>query len=117
MGKKGFLTFVCFVFFITVTFAQKVSVNNFTGTPGTTIPLYNIISGQLSLPVAAVYSGNGVQVKDVEGSAGIGWEVAAGGGVYRQLRGLPDDVKKDLLSNPRLGWLYNTNGARSTALR
>jgi len=57
-----------------------------------------------------VYSGAGLKVKDVEGNLGMGWNVSAGGAVSRTVRGLPDDVQKDNLSNARLGWLYNSNG-------
>lgn len=85
-----------------------ISVSNFTGTASVVVPLYNVTQGSVSVPVTASYNAGGLKVKDVEGNAGMGWNVNAGGGVYRTVRGLPDDVKKDNAGNNRLGWLYNT---------
>ncbi|QKJ28999.1 PKD domain-containing protein [Mucilaginibacter mali] len=91
-------------------FGQGVaSVNNFTGAASVTIPLYNVTNGSLSVPVSVSYNSNGVKVKEVEGNAGISWNVNIGGAVYRTVRDLPDDVKKDESSHDRKGWLYNTN--------
>jgi hypothetical protein len=90
----------------------NVSVNNNTGTPSVSIPICTVRSGDLSLPVTLVYSGGGVKVKDVEGTAGIGWYLIAGGEISREVRGLPDDQVKDGSANTRTGWLYNTNGTK-----
>lgn len=94
-------------------FSQTVSVNNFTGSASVSIPLMNIKRGNVNVPFTLYYSGNGVKVKDVEGNAGLGWNIAVGGAVYRELRGLPDDARIDnnpVGGSPRIGWIYNTNG-------
>jgi hypothetical protein len=93
-------------------FAQKnvVHVDHLTGTATTVIPVYTVVNGTLSAQVSLINSGKGIKVKDVEGSAGMGWDFSGGGKISRDIRGLPDDVKNDKSSNARLGWLYNNNG-------
>ncbi len=51
-----------------------VNVNPLTGTPGAVIPIAKIGRG-VSVPVNLVYNGSGVKVLDVEGTAGMGWNV------------------------------------------
>ncbi|HTE01719.1 MAG TPA: PKD domain-containing protein [Mucilaginibacter sp.] len=104
------LYFLC-VLFIAQSFAQGVNVNPSTGSASTVIPIYSIASGQVSMPVSLVYSGSGVKVKDVEGNAGMNWQLVTGGQVSRQVRGLPDDVSKDTVGNARLGWMNASNTA------
>ncbi len=103
--------------FSMVVFSQRASVNvdNVSGSSSVSLPLYKLQSGSISLPVSLVYSTNGVKVKEVEGSGGLGWNLQAGGAIYRHLRGLPDESLKDFMGNPRLGWLNNTNGAKISA--
>ncbi|MEO8886662.1 MAG: PKD domain-containing protein [Mucilaginibacter sp.] len=88
-----------------------VQVNHATGTAGLNIPLFNVQNGGVSVPVSMSYSATGVKVKDIEGNAGMNWQLSAGGRITRQVRGLPDDCSKNMSSQPRLGWLYNSNGS------
>jgi len=83
-------------------FAQRseVSVNTLTGTANVSIPVYTLSRGQVSLPITLTYSASGIKPKDVEGTAGMGWQINAGGQISRQLRGLPDDL-------PTYGWKSN----------
>jgi len=93
--------------------AQKniVSVNQPTGTANVVIPITAISNGAVTAPVSLVYSATGVKLKDVEGLAGIGWQLQAGGMVTRTVRGLPDEITQDNQGNARLGWLHNSNSA------
>ncbi|MGX5688169.1 PKD domain-containing protein [Arcticibacter tournemirensis] len=95
-------------------FAQNniVQVDHLTGTANVQIPLFSIKNGNISVPVSLVYSGKGIKPKDIEGTAGMGWDLDAGGTITREVRGLPDDSKKDLAGNDRLGWIYNNNGTK-----
>ncbi|MGN8055122.1 PKD domain-containing protein [Pedobacter sp. 22163] len=90
----------------------KVNVDHISGAASVSLALYSLQSGRLPLSISLNYQSNGVKVKDVEGSGGMGWNVQAGGGIYRVLRGLPDDSKLDNLGNQRLGWLNNSNGSK-----
>lgn len=94
-------------------YAQKseVSVSTLTGTANAVIPIYTINRGKVSLPISLTYSATGIKPTDVEGNAGMGWELQAGGQISRQVRGLPDDTKHDVSNNPRKGWIYNTMAA------
>jgi len=112
------LSFCCsllLLFYSKLLFAQEnkiVSVGQFTGTPNVVIPLYTVRSGGVSMPINLVYTGTGVKVQDVEGLAGMNWNVTVGGTIYREVRGLPDDCKQNQAGAARLGWLYNTNGTK-----
>jgi YD repeat-containing protein len=93
--------------------AQKaqVTVDHFSGGATVTIPLLTIQSGACTLPLSLGYYTNGVKITDIGANTGRNWSLNAGGQISREVRGLPDDVKKDKLNNDRLGWLYNTKGA------
>jgi len=109
MNKKILLSFVVLtglLFSGWTSYAQSVvNVDPLTGAGSVVIPIYSLSSGQVSLPVSLTYTGNGVKPKDVEGSAGMGWQLQAGGQISRVVRGLPDDVTKDNAGNQRLGWM------------
>ncbi len=104
----------CSLFFTVVVHAQRasVSVDNFSGAAGANIPIMNLQYGNISVPIGLSYNGGGVKVKEAEGSAGMGWNLYAGGQVSRQVRGLPDDVHLDLMGEQRLGWMRNSNGSK-----
>ncbi|TWI95612.1 PKD domain-containing protein [Mucilaginibacter frigoritolerans] len=103
-----------FVFYITVCFFllwQKsfsqgpVSVDPLTGTASINIPIYTLKSGQVVVPISLSYSSTGVKPKDVEGTAGMNWQLNAGGQISRVVRGLPDDCTKDNANNILYGWM------------
>lgn len=85
-----------------------VTANQLTGSADIVIPIATITSGQVSIPITLTYS-SGVKSLDFEGTAGIGWWVNAGGQVSREVRGLPDDVTKDIAGNNRIGWMSTSN--------
>jgi hypothetical protein len=87
--------------------SKLVGVNYGTGTVNINIPLFNVSYGAVSVPVSLNYSPSGLKTKDIEGTAGMGWNLVAGGAVYRTVRGLPDDITKDNYNNRELGWLYS----------
>jgi len=87
-----------------------VNVNPLKGTATVDIPIYTISSGMASLPVSLSYN-SGIKPLDVEGTAGMGWEIISGGQISRSVRGLPDDVTKDVAGNTRLGWISTSNTA------
>ena len=89
--------------------SNPVSVNLSTGAANVNIPLFNITHGAVAVPVSISYNGNGIKPKDVEGKAGMGWQLNAGGAVTRQVRGLPDDATQDGGNNAISGWMHNSN--------
>jgi len=115
MRQRIVTLFSCFFLSISASFAQNsVSVNTLTGSANVVIPVYNLTRGAVSCPISLVYSSSGIKPKDVEGTAGMGWQLAVGGSVTRQVRGLPDDAYQDNAGNKNLvGWMYNSSGASS----
>jgi len=103
---------VLLFFNINLTYAQSIAnVSLYTGTSTVGIPLYTVVSGGVTLPISLSYASNGVKVKDAEGTAGMGWNLQAGGKISRLVRGLPDDCLKDTAGNSRLGWMSTSNTA------
>jgi hypothetical protein len=86
-----------------------VSVNPSTGTANAVIPIYAVSSGQITVPISISYSATGVKTRDVENSAGMSWQLNAGGAINRVVRGLPDDVSQDSSGASRYGWMLSTN--------
>ncbi|MGY3215090.1 PKD domain-containing protein [Mucilaginibacter sp. HD30] len=86
-----------------------VSVNLNTGTSSVVVPIDNIQAGDVTVPVSLAYGSNGVKLKYGEGTAGLGWNLIAGGQITREVRGLPDDYGG--LGGELQGWLYSSKGA------
>jgi hypothetical protein len=70
-----------------------------TGIPEISIPIYEIKSGNLKLPISFSYHSSGIKVNDVSTSVGLGWSLNAIPHLTRTVFGLPDD-------NESYGFLY-----------
>lgn len=66
-------------------------VSTYTGTPRITIPIWEIKTSQLQLPVSLSYHAGGIKADEVASWVGLGWTLNAGGVVTRAVRGLPDE--------------------------
>jgi len=66
-------------------------VNEFTGIPDISIPLYTVEAGGLKVPITLSYHASGVKITDVASWVGLGWSVSAGGQVSRRIMGVADD--------------------------
>ncbi len=62
-----------------------------TGIPQINIPLYEVKSGSLTLPISINYHSSGRKVYDETGAIGLGWTLMAGGMISRTIYGEPDD--------------------------
>jgi hypothetical protein len=67
-------------------------VNMFSGVPDISIPLYEIKSGDLSVPITLSYHASGNKVNEMASWVGLGWSLSAGGEINRRVMGLPDDA-------------------------
>ncbi|HWZ03090.1 MAG TPA: hypothetical protein VNX40_05715, partial [Mucilaginibacter sp.] len=85
-------------------------VNEFTGVPDISIPLYTIESGGMQVPITLSYHASGNKVSDVASWVGLGWSVSSGGQVTRRVMGLPDDSGTGYLSGtmPAYGTIDHT---------
>ncbi|MEX2234286.1 MAG: hypothetical protein WD824_19125 [Cyclobacteriaceae bacterium] len=75
-----------------------VSLNN--GLVNISIPIYEIQTGKLSLPISLSYHAGGVRAHDLASSVGLGWSLNAGGSITRAVMGKPDESTIGFLNNP-----------------
>ncbi|NNV53862.1 hypothetical protein [Limnovirga soli] len=69
---------------------QDYPMDYSTGLPQISIPIYEIQSGSLSLPISISYHASGRKVYDQDGPIGLGWSLNAGGMITRTIYGSPD---------------------------
>jgi YD repeat-containing protein len=79
---------------------MEVPVSLYAGTQNTTIPLIEISSGGVNIPITLSYSSRGVQVSETASRVGIGWTLNYGGMISRQIRGSADENSFGYNSNP-----------------
>lgn len=70
----------------------EVPVGTYTGVPNISVPLYDIRSGEIELPITISYHASGVKVSQEASSVGLGWVLNAGGVITRSVHGV-DDLK------------------------
>lgn len=68
-----------------------IPVSIYTGIPNISIPIWNVQSKSLSLPISLNYHSSGLKVDEVAGWVGIGWALNSGGVISRTVYGKPDD--------------------------
>ncbi len=91
-------------------------VSNYSGTPNISIPIYQIQSRDLSVPISLSYHASGIKVNEEASWVGLGWTLQAGGVISRSVMGVDDfasnsgsyhnnaqipDIESTLVSN---GW-------------
>ncbi len=69
------------------------NVNKFTGSFNYNLPLINLPSNRgAGITIDANYNA-GIQMEQPASEIGLGWNINAGGAIYRSVSGVPDDVK------------------------
>lgn len=66
-------------------------VNLFNGLPSISIPIFEVQSGDLRMPISLSYHAAGFKYKDQASWVGLGWSLVAGGQISRSLEGKPDE--------------------------
>ncbi len=66
-------------------------VNYSKGLVDITIPLYDIKSGELTLPLSLSYNHSGLKPKEKSGRIATGWTLNAEPSIMRFVHGLPDE--------------------------
>ena len=77
----------------------EIPVSQFTGIPGISVPVYNIQSKSLSLPLSLNYHAGGIKVEENASWVGLGWSLGSIPTISRQVNGLADDVGVGYHSN------------------
>ena len=68
-------------------------VNMSAGSVSAKIPLGNVKSGKVDVPIQLAYnSGNGILINQTASRAGMNWVLEAGGVITRSVRGNPDEL-------------------------
>lgn len=70
----------------------EIPVSLYTGLPNVDIPLFQIESGGVTIPISLSYHARGIQVSEIASRVGTGWTLNAGGSITRQTRGVNDDI-------------------------
>lgn len=73
---------------------EEVPVNNYTGTPDISIPLYSVptLSKDINMDLSLKYHPSSIAVKEVASYTGLGWNLIGAGTISRTVRGLPDEI-------------------------
>lgn len=80
---------------------SEFPVNMYTGIPSISIPIYEVKSGGLSVPVSLSYHAGGIRFEEQASWVGLGWTLRAGGAVNRNIKGVADE---------KLVGLFNQSG-------
>lgn len=67
------------------------NINHSTGTPHINIPLYELKSAGVTVPIILNYDATGLMPNKSEGMVGLNWTVMTGGAITRKVNGVPDD--------------------------
>jgi hypothetical protein len=67
-------------------------VDYFTGKLSVSVPIYNIATKELTIPVSLSYNTSGIQLNETASWVGLGWNLNAGGAIIRNTKGRPDSV-------------------------
>lgn len=68
-------------------------VNEYSGLPNISIPIYEIKLRGLTIPINLSYHASGNKVDEIASWVGLGWSLNAGGVVTRSVHGLPDELQ------------------------
>ena len=79
-------------------------INEYSGLPSVSIPLYTATEGDISIPITMSYNTGGIQVSEESGIIGLGWALNAGGAITRSVNGVDD-------FDPTYGYLNHTHQA------
>ncbi|GAF05555.1 RHS repeat domain-containing protein [Saccharicrinis fermentans] len=83
-------------------------VGYYTGVPNISIPLYEIKSGSLSLPLSLSYYAGGIRPNQDATWVGLGWVLNSGGVITRSIVGYNDFENPNFVENAfSYGYYYN----------
>jgi YD repeat-containing protein len=69
----------------------ELPVNMYTGIPSISIPIYEIKSGNMSVPISLSYHAGGIRYADQASWVGLGWNLNSGGAISRNIKGKADE--------------------------
>lgn len=87
----------------------EVPVSLYTGLPNITIPLFEIESGGVKVPISISYHARGIKVAEIASRVGLGWALNCGGMLSRQTR---DDADSSTLYTANFNGFFETEQKR-----
>lgn len=96
-----------------------IGADLYTGSAQVNVPICKLSAKEMSIPISLSYSGGrGIRVQDYATCAGLGWQLNAGGGLSRVVRGFPDERPNGFLGTGLWGqhiasWKNNGTGLSS----
>lgn len=70
---------------------QSYPIDYCTGIPNITIPLYEIVAGEVTIPINLSYHASGMKPKERSGLVGTGWTLDLEPSIMREIKGVADD--------------------------
>ena len=86
-------------------YGNMSSVDLYTGTVATSIPIYTYKDSDFEIPISINYASSGFVPNVPTGILGLGWYLNAGGCITREVRGIPDERQYDYEGKKYNGYL------------
>jgi hypothetical protein len=92
---------------------SEVPISKYTGVSNILIPIYNIKSKGLEIPITLTYHSNGFRVNEEAGWTGLGWTLNTGGNIVQIVQGFDDFGSKNNRNLPDIDAIAHiaTNGS------
>lgn len=96
--------------------STMVDADLYSGMARISVAICNITGREMTVPVGLNYTGSrGIKVQEYAGSAGLGWQLDAGGNISRVVRGFPDEFSNGYVGTGQWGnkvtaWRAGTAG-------
>jgi hypothetical protein len=109
----------CFLGFVLTVNAQLSDVDLFTGTNRVAIPIWNIKTKGITIPVQLSYQATGIRVDQKASWVGLGWDLTVGASISRVVRDYPDDIVaySAPYQTPQVGWMFIPNNQSNTVAK
>lgn len=88
---------------------SSLPINLYTGKVDVKVPIYEIKSGNITIPISLDYDTSGNKVDELSSRVGLGWTLNAGGSIAHVVKGLPDAEFLILNGKNRRGNLDDNN--------
>ncbi|MBB6239872.1 YD repeat-containing protein [Pedobacter sp. AK013] len=93
-------------------------VSLITGTPNIGLPIYDLNTGWIKIPIGLSYNASGVQVNQRATWVGLGWSLNSGGVITRTIRGKADESNGGYFElTYTADQIMNMNSQNQTVLR
>ncbi|MBN2262980.1 MAG: RHS repeat protein [Prolixibacteraceae bacterium] len=77
-----------------------IPVSNYSGIPDISIPLYEIVNGDIKVPIVLKYHSGGIKVNQEAGWVGLGWHLQIGGCINENNTELGGDFGQECFPDP-----------------